>query len=126
MHLTSSPSTHPPSLPAWQVAARAVAASAGLHGEPPRAILGPKRGTRFASRARHTAFYLAHVAGGVSVTDVAALFGRSRRAVRHGCARTEDARDAALWDRALAAMEGGFAAQCALCEAWARDAGDRP
>jgi chromosomal replication initiation ATPase DnaA len=43
--------------------------------------------------ARQVAMYLAHVACGISLTDVGALFGRDRTTVSHACSLVEDKRD---------------------------------
>jgi chromosomal replication initiation ATPase DnaA len=68
----------------------------------------PRRELRSARRcdarvafARQVAMYLAHVALGLSMTRVGALFGRDRTTVAHGCAVVEDRRDEPAFDRAL-------------------------
>lgn len=66
------------------------------------------RGRRRAAFARQVAMYLAHVAGGLSLTEVARAFGRDRSTVAHACAVVEDARDDAAFDRCLDVIEFGL------------------
>jgi chromosomal replication initiation ATPase DnaA len=69
---------------------------ARTRGRPPEAL------------ARQVAMYLAHVGLGVSLSEVARLFGRDRRTVAHACALVEDRRDAVAFDRALDLLEGAL------------------
>lgn len=87
-----------------------------------RDILRPTRGRRRCARARQVAMYLAHVAGGLSLSAVGRLFGRDRTTVAHACALIEDARDDAGFDRTMARLEQAVASQLALLSA--REAGD--
>jgi hypothetical protein len=64
-------------------------------------------------RTRQCAMYLAHVAFHLSQKRIASIFGRDPGTVRQGCARIEDARDSAAFDRALTHLE-------ASGRAWAR------
>jgi chromosomal replication initiation ATPase DnaA len=50
--------------------------------------------------------YLAHVACGLSLTEVGRLFARDRTTVAHACGLIEDRRDDAAFDRALELIEG--------------------
>ncbi|WP_280950364.1 MULTISPECIES: helix-turn-helix domain-containing protein [Rhodomicrobium] len=59
--------------------------------------------------ARQTAMYLAHVAFGLSLTEVGRLFCRDRTTVAHGCMVIEGLRDDPEIDRALALMERAVA-----------------
>jgi chromosomal replication initiation ATPase DnaA len=52
--------------------------------------------------------YLAHVGLGMNLTEVARVFARDRTTVAHACARIEDRRDAAPFDRALDLLEGAL------------------
>lgn len=70
-----------------------------------------RRGRAQAALARQTAMYLAHVACGLTLTEVGALFERDRTTVAHACAVVEDRRDNADFDRALELLER---AVCAL------------
>ena len=49
--------------------------------------------------------YLAHVACGLSFTDVGLLFSRDRTTVAHACRVVEDRRDDPVFDRALELLE---------------------
>lgn len=64
-----------------------------------------KSQTRHLSFARHIAIYLAHVACGMRVTDVARAFERDPATIRYACARIEDARDDLYFDQKLTALE---------------------
>jgi len=61
--------------------------------------------------ARQVAMYLAHVAGGLSLSEVGRLFQRDRTTVAHACGVVEDRRDDPTLDRCLAVLE------IALCPA---------
>jgi hypothetical protein len=63
------------------------------------------RRSRRATRARHVAMYLAHVAFGLNLAVIAVALGRSRRSVARACGLIEDARDDAAFDAALAGLE---------------------
>src|SRR6266436_4328035 len=51
------------------------------------------RGTAPIAFARQSAMYLAHVALGLSYTDVGRTFGRNRTTAAHACRRVEDRRE---------------------------------
>lgn len=55
--------------------------------------------------ARQSAMYLAHVAFGLSFTEVGRAFGRDRTTAAHACRRIEDRRAEARLDQALAELE---------------------
>lgn len=59
------------------------------------------RGVRDIASARQVAMYLAHVACGMTLTEVGAMFGRDRTTVAHGCLKVEIRRDDPMFDRAL-------------------------
>lgn len=63
------------------------------------------RGMARVALARQTAMYLAHTVGGLSLTEVGAMFDRDRTTVAHACAVVEDRRDDANFDRALELLE---------------------
>ncbi len=54
--------------------------------------------------------YLAHVACGLSLTEVGALFARDRTTVSHACTVVEDRRDDAELDGRLEHLERAVAA----------------
>jgi len=60
-----------------------------------------RRGRQPVSNARQVAMYVAHVACGMSLTDVGRLFGRDRTTVAHACLRTEMRRDDPRFDQAI-------------------------
>ena len=64
------------------------------------------RGHSHAAFARQVAMYLAHVAWGLSLTEVGQVFARDRTTVSHACGRVEDMRDDADFDRSLDLLEG--------------------
>ena len=66
---------------------------------------GTRRHPR-AAFARQVAMYLAHVACGLTLTEVGEVFSRDRTTVAHACGRVEDLRDAAAFDRSLELLEG--------------------
>ncbi len=70
--------------------------------------------------ARNVAMYLAHVVGELSLSEVSRLFGRDRTTVAHACARVEDWRDDAVFDRALDFLELGLLAALTPREGGAR------
>jgi chromosomal replication initiation ATPase DnaA len=63
------------------------------------------RGRAPVALARQVAMYLAHVAYGLSLTEVGRLFARDRTTVAHACALVEDRRDDVAFDRALELLE---------------------
>ena len=81
-----------------------------IYGVPLYEMRSSKRRHRKAAFARQVAMYLAHVAGGLSLTEVGRAFGRDRTTVAHACAVVEDARDDVLFDRSLAYVEMGLEA----------------
>ena len=55
--------------------------------------------------ARQIAMYLTHVVYRLSLTEVAAAFGRDRTTASHACHVIEDLRDSTPFDRHLARLE---------------------
>jgi len=64
------------------------------------------RGHARAAYARQVAMYLAHVACGLSLTEVGRVFARDRTTVAHACGLVEDLRDDPVIDRSLELLEG--------------------
>jgi chromosomal replication initiation ATPase DnaA len=64
------------------------------------------RGRPRVAFARQVAMYLAHVAWGLTLTDVGHLFSRDRTTVAHACGLIEDSRDDPMLDRSLELLEG--------------------
>lgn len=75
-------------------------------GVPGSDIQRPTRGRARAAFARQTAMYLAHVALGLTYTDVGGIFRRDRTTVAHACALVEDRRDDPGFDRVMDLLEG--------------------
>ncbi|MBY6241676.1 helix-turn-helix domain-containing protein [Methylosinus sp. Sm6] len=93
------------------VSALCVAASASARGVDPGAVASARRGRAPVSATRQLAVYLHHVVFGASLSACARAFHRDRASVRHACATIEDRRDDPRFDRAVAALEAGLAAQ---------------
>lgn len=68
-------------------------------------LMARTRGPAPVAKARQIAMYLAHVAGGLSLTDAGLMFGRDRTTVAHACGAVEDARDGAAFDRRIDRLE---------------------
>ena len=73
-------------------------------------LRSPSRRRASVALARQMAMYLAHVACGLSLTEVGELFRRDRTTVAHGCGVIEDLRDDPIIDRALMNLEAALAA----------------
>ena len=63
------------------------------------------RGPKGAALARQAAMYLTHVAFGMSLARVAAVFQRDRATVAHACQVTEDRRENPNFDACLDDLE---------------------
>lgn len=61
----------------------------------------PSRGKARVALARQVAMYVAHVACGLSFTEIGQLFERDRTTVAHACGVIEDRREDPVFDRAL-------------------------
>ncbi|KAB2919592.1 MAG: hypothetical protein F9K29_04545 [Hyphomicrobiaceae bacterium] len=75
------------------------------------AVRGPElwsitRGHPSTAFARQVAMYLAHVACGLTLTEVGQIFARDRTTVAHACGVIEDRRDDPAFDRSLELLEG--------------------
>ena len=64
------------------------------------------RGRPRVAFARQVAMYLAHVAWGLTLTEVGQVFARDRTTVAHACGLVEDSRDDPVLDRSLELLEG--------------------
>ncbi len=76
-----------------------------IFGVPHADLSKPSRGKAPVALARQVAMYVAHVACGLSLTQVGQIFARDRTTVAHACAVIEDRRDDPVFDRALELME---------------------
>jgi hypothetical protein len=77
---------------------------------PARALHAPTRRDPAVAFARQAAMYLAHVAFGLKLSEVARGFGRDRTTVAHACRLVEERRDDPAIDAVLAALEAACAA----------------
>lgn len=81
------------------------AAVASAFGVPLGGILQPRRAAPRVARARQAAAYLAHVAGGLTIPEVAQGLGRDRTTIIHACGMVEDRRDDPRFDAAIGCLE---------------------
>jgi chromosomal replication initiation ATPase DnaA len=72
---------------------------------PPAELRAPTRRSAPSALARQTAMYLAHVALGLTLTEVGRIFGRDRTTAAHACRRTESRRDDPFMDTLLVGLE---------------------
>jgi chromosomal replication initiation ATPase DnaA len=63
------------------------------------------RGQAEVARARQVEMYLAHVARGMSLTEVGRTFACDRTTISHACGVVEDGRDEPTFDRVLDLLE---------------------
>jgi chromosomal replication initiation ATPase DnaA len=68
-------------------------------------LLAPTRRAPYVARARQVAMYIAHVACGLSIAEVASSFGRDRSTAVHACRVVEDRREDPRFDQWLADVE---------------------
>lgn len=75
----------------------------------PRELRAPTRRRARVAFARQVAMYMAHIACGLSMTEVGALFGRDRTTVAYACGIVEDRRDDTEFDCFLDDLEAAIA-----------------
>jgi chromosomal replication initiation ATPase DnaA len=88
----------------------ATIATAAALAVPPGEIYASSRRSACAAFARQSAMYLAHVAFGLSYSEIGRAFGRDRTTAAHACQLVEDRRDDPGVDATLATLEHVFAA----------------
>jgi chromosomal replication initiation ATPase DnaA len=71
----------------------------------PAAIRARRRGEARTAFARQVAIYLTHIGFGLTLTEVAALFGRDRTTVAHACRVVERRRDEPEMDATVGMLE---------------------
>ncbi len=71
-------------------------------------LLAPTRRAPYVAQARQVAMYVAHVAYGLSIKEVAFSFGRDRSTAVHACRVVEDRRDDPRFDQWLAGVEASL------------------
>lgn len=74
-------------------------------------LLAPTRGAPYVAKARQVAMYVAHVAYGLSLKEVACSFGRDRSTAVHACRVVEDRRDDPRFDQWLSGVEASLGTQ---------------
>ncbi|MEM6899851.1 MAG: helix-turn-helix domain-containing protein [Pseudomonadota bacterium] len=72
------------------------------------AILKEGRGTADAAFARQIAMYVLYVGMGLSLSRVAAAFGRDRTTVSHACHQIENRRENPIFDDWLESLEASL------------------
>jgi hypothetical protein len=105
--------TLPPGAASPRVSARtarrlcdaAALATAAAFAVPVGELRATTRRAPYIALARQSAMYLAHVAFGVSLSDVGRSFGRDRTTAAHACRLIEDRRDDPAVDAVLASLE---------------------
>jgi hypothetical protein len=88
----------------------AVIATAAAFAVPVGEIGAASRRSSYVALARQCAMYLAHVAFGLSYSEVGRAFGRDRTTAAHACRLIEERRDDAAVDAVMGALEGACAA----------------
>lgn len=83
---------------------------AGVFALPVGELSRPTRRQAPVAFGRQVAMYLAHVALGLTLTEVGRLFGRDRTTAAHACRVVEDRRDDPAIDAQLTAIELAVAA----------------
>jgi chromosomal replication initiation ATPase DnaA len=121
--------------PLWQAAARAphvsvrtaqrlcdltAIAAAAAFAVPVGEISATTRRSSGVALARQSAMYLAHVAFGLSLSEVGRGFGRDRTTAAHACRLIEERRDDPAVDAVLGGLEGACATLRRKLEAGAR------
>lgn len=87
---------------AAELAANVVSYALGV---PAHEIVDDARGCSQTAFARQLAMYLCHVAFELSLSRVAAAFGRDRSTVAHACHAIEDRRDESQFDLWMSSLE---------------------
>lgn len=83
---------------------------AAAYGTDVAAMRAPTRGSARTAQARQAAMYLLRIGLGLSHSQIGAYFRRDRTTVAHACARIEDSRDDAAFDRTLDCLEAALQA----------------
>jgi len=87
----------------------AAIATAAAFAVPVGEIGASSRRSSYVALARQSAMYLAHVAFGLTYSEVGRAFGRDRTTAAHACRLIEDRRDDAAIDAVLGALESACA-----------------
>ncbi len=84
-------------------------ATAAAFALPVGELAAPTRRSAYAAFARQTAMYVAHVAFGLSYTEIGRGFQRDGTTAAHACRQIEDCRDDPAVERVLASLESACA-----------------
>jgi len=87
----------------------AMLAAAAAFSVPVAELTAESRRASDVAFARQSAMYLAHVAFGLSYSDIGRAFGRDRTTAAHACRLVEDRRDDPVIDAALDILEAACA-----------------
>lgn len=100
------------SIPSDVTCALAARLAASASGVAAADVVSSRRSSRRVSTARQIGMYLAHTTAGLSLTKVAAYYGRDRTTAVHACRLIEDRRDDRKFDAELTELEDLL---CAIC-----------
>lgn len=98
---------------AERVAREAMDVAASAHNVSISELMAPGRCRSIVAHARQIAMYLAHVVGGMSLTEISNAFGRDRTTAAHACHAIEDRRESGAFDEQMAGLEGKLRARVA-------------
>jgi hypothetical protein len=87
-------------------------ATAAAFAVPVGEVAATTRRTHYVAFARQSAMYVAHVAFGLSYSEVGRAFGRDRTTAAYACRLIEDRRDDPAVDAVLASLENACRALC--------------
>jgi chromosomal replication initiation ATPase DnaA len=87
----------------------AVVAASAAFGVPAAELIAGTRRSAGTALARQSAMYLAHVAFGLSYSEVGQAFGRDRTTAAHACRLIEQRREEAALDALLGSLESACA-----------------
>jgi hypothetical protein len=91
--------------PARQACHLVVLATAAAFAIPVGELTAATRRSGYVAFARQSAMYLAHVAFGLSYSEIGRAFGRDRTTAAHACKLIEDRRDDPVIDGVLGSLE---------------------
>jgi hypothetical protein len=104
--LTRGPARFKPSRKSAQrLCDLAILATAAAFGVPPGEVCAATRRAPSIAFARQSAMYLAHIAFGLSYSEIGLAFGRDRTTAAYACRLIEDRRDDPAVDAVLGLLE---------------------
>jgi hypothetical protein len=108
----SDPASGAPSGTARRLCHLIALATAAAFAVPVGEVAATTRRTHYVAFARQSAMYVAHVAFGLSYSEVGRAFGRDRTTAAYACRLIEDRRDDPAVDAVLASLESACRALC--------------